>query len=84
MSHALNRDIWSNDVISSQVECGFVFWQRDHDSPEGAKFVETYKVESLPAICLIEPRTKRGETQEGKIRHLCSLNRRLNAIEIKS
>jgi hypothetical protein len=39
--HALNRDVWGDEMVQSLVESGFVFWQQDKDkSDEARTYVE--------------------------------------------
>jgi len=68
--HALNRDVWRNDLVESLVREGFVFWQSVNTSPEGQTYCQRYKVNALPHIGIIDPRTgmkvlsKEGWTME--------------------
>ncbi|XP_048741186.2 UBX domain-containing protein 7-like isoform X2 [Ostrea edulis] len=54
---ALNRDVWSHEGVKAIVKDHFVFWQVYHDSEEGGKFKQFYKVEEYPYIAIIDPRT---------------------------
>lgn len=38
-SHALNRDVWSDETIHCLIGAEFVFWQRNKTSPEGQQFM---------------------------------------------
>ncbi|CAN8275246.1 unnamed protein product [Cochlearia groenlandica] len=57
-SHALNRDLWSNDIVSQAIESSFVLWQVYDDTNDGEKISTFYKIESLPpVVLLIDPIT---------------------------
>lgn len=59
-SHALNRDVWSDDTIKDILIGSFLFWQRDDKSAEGERFCQLYKCgHQLPHICVVDPRTAR-------------------------
>lgn len=68
--HALNRDVWRDELVENLVREGFIFWQANHDSSEGQTYVERYKVYDYPHLAIIDPRTgrslwkKEGWTQE--------------------
>nr|XP_022299860.1 UBX domain-containing protein 7-like isoform X2 [Crassostrea virginica] len=68
---ALNRDVWSHDGVKAVVKDHFVFWQVYHDSEEGGKFKQFYKVDVYPYIAIIDPRT--GE-------NMVTWNRELDAM----
>ncbi len=67
--HALNRDVWHDELVENLVREGFVLWQSMSTSPEGMTYVQRYKVEGYPHIAIIDPRTgsllyrKEGWTQ---------------------
>jgi len=67
--HALNRDVWHDELVENLVREGFVFWQIASTSPEGMTYCQRYKVEGYPHIAIIDPRTgsllyrKEGWTQ---------------------
>ena len=67
--HALNRDVWHDELVENLVREGFVFWQTLSTSPEGMTYCQRYKVEGYPHIAIIDPRTgsllyrKEGWTQ---------------------
>eukprot|EP00522_Entomoneis_paludosa_P013853 CAMPEP_0172447682 /NCGR_PEP_ID=MMETSP1065-20121228/6943_1 /TAXON_ID=265537 /ORGANISM="Amphiprora paludosa, Strain CCMP125" /LENGTH=522 /DNA_ID=CAMNT_0013199045 /DNA_START=144 /DNA_END=1712 /DNA_ORIENTATION=+ len=69
-SHALNRDVWRNDLVENLIQEGFIFWQEMDLSVEGSQYVQRYKVEQYPHIAIIDPRTgrllwsKEGWTQQ--------------------
>lgn len=69
-SHALNRDVWRNDLVENLIREGFILWQERDVAPEGSKFVQRYKVEQYPHVSIIDPRTgrllwsKEGWTQQ--------------------
>ncbi|KAL4226419.1 UBX domain-containing protein 7 [Mactra antiquata] len=54
---ALNRDVWSKDVVKALVKDNFIFWQVYHDSEEGQKYCHFYKVDDWPYIAILDPRT---------------------------
>ncbi|ESQ56265.1 hypothetical protein EUTSA_v10027208mg, partial [Eutrema salsugineum] len=57
-SHILNRDLWSNDVVSQAIEFSFVLSQVYDDTNEGQKISTFYRIESLPpVVLLIDPIT---------------------------
>jgi len=67
--HALNRDVWHDELVENLVREGFIFWQTHSTSPEGMTYCQRYKVEGYPHIAIIDPRTgsllyrKEGWTQ---------------------
>lgn len=67
-SHALNRDVWSDDVVQEMVGESFFFWQRDDQSVEGQQFCRNYRcADHIPHICVVDPRTGRSiKTWEAK------------------
>ncbi|XP_033744571.1 UBX domain-containing protein 7-like isoform X2 [Pecten maximus] len=54
---ALNRDVWSNPSVKSIIKSKFIFWQVYHDSEEGGKYTQFYKVNNWPYVSIIDPRT---------------------------
>lgn len=68
--HALNRDVWHDELVENLVREGFVFWQISSSHPEGMTYCTRYKVEGrYPHIAILDPRTgsllyrKEGWTQ---------------------
>eukprot|EP00927_Polykrikos_kofoidii_P078722 TRINITY_DN75538_c0_g1_i1.p1 TRINITY_DN75538_c0_g1~~TRINITY_DN75538_c0_g1_i1.p1 ORF type:complete len:495 (-),score=97.15 TRINITY_DN75538_c0_g1_i1:112-1596(-) len=60
-SHALNRDVWRDEMVEEMVQESFVFWQRDDKSVEGEQFTKNYRCgDNLPHICVVDPRTGRS------------------------
>ncbi|XP_070539054.1 LOW QUALITY PROTEIN: UBX domain-containing protein 7-like [Ptychodera flava] len=53
----LNRDVWSSPAVKSIIEEHFVFWQVYHDSDEGQKYIQFYKITEFPYVAVIDPRT---------------------------
>lgn len=53
----LNRDIWSNQTVKNMIKEHFVFWQVYHDSDEGQRYMQFYKVLDWPYVAIIDPRT---------------------------
>eukprot|EP00421_Protoceratium_reticulatum_P067434 CAMPEP_0168412262 /NCGR_PEP_ID=MMETSP0228-20121227/28618_1 /TAXON_ID=133427 /ORGANISM="Protoceratium reticulatum, Strain CCCM 535 (=CCMP 1889)" /LENGTH=184 /DNA_ID=CAMNT_0008426019 /DNA_START=3 /DNA_END=554 /DNA_ORIENTATION=+ len=59
-SHALNRDVWSDETVRELVCGSFIFWQRDDQSAEGKQFCQYHKCgDALPRILAVDPRTGR-------------------------
>ncbi|CAA7028044.1 unnamed protein product [Microthlaspi erraticum] len=57
-SHALNRDLWSNEAVSQATESSFVLCQVYDDTAEGQKISTLYKIETAPpVVLLIDPIT---------------------------
>ncbi|KAJ0245551.1 putative plant UBX domain-containing protein 14 [Hirschfeldia incana] len=57
-SHMLNRDVWSNDVVSQAIESSFTLSQVYDDTTEGQKVSTFYRIESAPpVVLLIDPIT---------------------------
>ncbi|CAA7028001.1 unnamed protein product [Microthlaspi erraticum] len=57
-SHALNRDLWSNEAVSQAIESSFTLCQVYDDTTEGQKISTFYKIESAPpVVLLIDPVT---------------------------
>uniref|UniRef100_A0A3Q3AVM4 UBX domain-containing protein 7 n=1 Tax=Kryptolebias marmoratus TaxID=37003 RepID=A0A3Q3AVM4_KRYMA len=53
----LNRDVWSNDAVKNIIREHFVFWQVYHDSEEGQRYIQFYKLNKFPYISILDPRT---------------------------
>ncbi|MGH0170298.1 UNVERIFIED_CONTAM: hypothetical protein FKN15_063988 [Acipenser sinensis] len=53
----LNRDVWSNDAVKAIVREHFIFWQVYHDSEEGQRYIQFYKLNEFPYISILDPRT---------------------------
>ncbi|XP_033096455.1 UBX domain-containing protein 7-like [Anneissia japonica] len=53
----LNRDVWSDPAVKRFINQSFVFWQVYHDSEEGQKYCQFYKVVSFPYVSILDPRT---------------------------
>lgn len=72
-SHALNRDVWRDELVENLVREGFIFWQSMDVSPEGKTYAERYQVYVFPHVSIIDPRTGRllwrreGWTQENPV-----------------
>jgi len=68
--HALNRDVWRDELVENLVREGFIFWQAMDVSGEGRTYSERYQVHDYPHLSIIDPRTgrllwrKEGWTQE--------------------
>lgn len=53
----LNRDVWSHQTIKDILKEHFVFWQVYHESPEGRRYVQNYRVRAYPYVAIVDPRT---------------------------
>lgn len=68
--HALNRDVWRDELVENLVREGFIFWQSTNTTTDGQTYVQRYNVTAYPHIGIIDPRTarlmyhKEGWTQE--------------------
>jgi len=71
--HALNRDVWNDELVENLVREGFIFWQAMDDSSDGMTYAQRYNVHSFPHIAILDPRTarlmwkKEGWTQENPL-----------------
>lgn len=57
LCQTLNRDVWSNQTVKDILKEHFIFWQVDHQSLEGLKYIQFYKVKRFPHVSIIDPRT---------------------------
>uniref|UniRef100_A0A7S4JAM3 UBX domain-containing protein n=1 Tax=Odontella aurita TaxID=265563 RepID=A0A7S4JAM3_9STRA len=57
--HALNRDVWRDELVENLVREGFVFWQATDVSNDGSTYAQRYSVLSYPHVAIIDPRTGR-------------------------
>lgn len=53
----LNRDVWSNEAVKAIIRERFIFWQVYHDSEEGQRYMQFYKLSDFPYISILDPRT---------------------------
>ncbi|NWS73929.1 UBXN7 protein, partial [Crotophaga sulcirostris] len=53
----LNRDVWSNEAVKNIIREHFVFWQVYHDSEEGQRYIQFYKLADFPYVSILDPRT---------------------------
>ncbi|XP_072525396.1 UBX domain-containing protein 7 [Salminus brasiliensis] len=53
----LNRDVWSNEAVKTIIRQHFIFWQVYHDSEEGQRYIQFYKLNKFPYISILDPRT---------------------------
>ncbi|CAE1274904.1 UBX domain-containing protein 7 [Acanthosepion pharaonis] len=65
----LNRDVWSNSAVRSIVQEHFILWQVYHDSEEGRKYMQFYKVKSWPYIAILDPQTGEKLTEWNNLDH---------------
>ncbi|XP_046581712.1 UBX domain-containing protein 7-like [Haliotis rubra] len=63
----LNRDIWSCPHIRSLIKQHFIFWQVYHDSEEGKKYMQFYKINEWPYVSIVDPRTGENLAEWSKI-----------------
>eukprot|EP00581_Thalassiosira_minuscula_P007837 CAMPEP_0183705892 /NCGR_PEP_ID=MMETSP0737-20130205/2863_1 /TAXON_ID=385413 /ORGANISM="Thalassiosira miniscula, Strain CCMP1093" /LENGTH=609 /DNA_ID=CAMNT_0025933155 /DNA_START=257 /DNA_END=2086 /DNA_ORIENTATION=+ len=67
--HALNRDVWRDELVENLVREGFILFQAMSTSNEGQTYITRYKVTGYPHLAIIDPRTgsllwrKEGWTQ---------------------
>lgn len=57
--HALNRDVWRDELVENLIGEGFIFWQEMDFSPEGSIYAQRYNVYDYPHVGIIDPRTRR-------------------------
>lgn len=55
--HALNRDVWRDELVENLVREGFILWQAMSSSNEGLTYITRYKVTGYPHLAIIDPRT---------------------------
>nr|XP_028586775.1 UBX domain-containing protein 7 isoform X2 [Podarcis muralis] len=53
----LNRDVWSNEAVKNLIREHFIFWQVYHDSEEGQRYIQFYKLADFPYVSILDPRT---------------------------
>ncbi|XP_060098107.1 UBX domain-containing protein 7 isoform X1 [Heteronotia binoei] len=53
----LNRDVWSNEAVKNIIRDHFIFWQVYHDSEEGQRYIQFYKLTDFPYVSILDPRT---------------------------
>ncbi|XP_009988324.1 PREDICTED: UBX domain-containing protein 7, partial [Tauraco erythrolophus] len=53
----LNRDVWSNKTVKNIIREHFIFWQVYHDSEEGQRYIQFYKLADFPYVSILDPRT---------------------------
>ncbi|XP_069474194.1 UBX domain-containing protein 7 [Ambystoma mexicanum] len=53
----LNRDVWSNEAVKTVIREHFIFWQVYHDSEEGQRYIQFYKLSDYPYVSILDPRT---------------------------
>lgn len=57
LSQCLNRDVWSNMDLKTNIKEFFVFLQVSIDNSDGMRFKTFYSVDNCPYVCIIDPRT---------------------------
>jgi len=58
--HALNRDVWRNDLVEALITSSFIFWQAMNDTGDGSTYIQRYSVNAFPHVAIIDPRTGRS------------------------
>lgn len=58
--HALNRDVWRDELVINMVQEGFVFWQTSDCDVDGITYCQRYSVHGFPHIAILDPRTGRS------------------------
>ncbi|XP_061405422.1 LOW QUALITY PROTEIN: UBX domain-containing protein 7-like [Lethenteron reissneri] len=53
----LNRDVWSHEAVKAVIREHFIFWQVYHDSEEGQRYMQFYKLTEFPYVSVLDPRT---------------------------
>eukprot|EP00934_Nitzschia_sp_Nitz4_P005037 Nitzschia sp. Nitz4//scaffold35_size145790//38767//40411//NITZ4_003017-RA/size145790-processed-gene-0.229-mRNA-1//-1//CDS//3329549085//5027//frame0 len=57
--HALNRDVWRDELVENLIREGFIFWQAMDQEPQGQVYTQRYHVHDYPHVAIIDPRTRR-------------------------
>ncbi|CAM9719926.1 unnamed protein product [Lampetra fluviatilis] len=57
----LNRDVWSHEAVKAVIREHFIFWQVYHDSEEGQRYMQFYKLTEFPYVSVLDPRTGKRE-----------------------
>jgi len=57
--HALNRDVWRDELCENLIREGYIFWQAMDVSTDGMTYAQRYNVQSFPHVAIIDPRTGR-------------------------
>ena len=57
--HALNRDVWGDDLVKNLVRASFVLWQANETTEGGARYCTLYKVRGagFPHVGIVDPVT---------------------------
>ncbi|EKX33807.1 hypothetical protein GUITHDRAFT_90646 [Guillardia theta CCMP2712] len=56
-SQMLNRDTWSNELVTAVVTSKFIFWQQEFESTAGRQYLSIYPSYTFPVIDIIDPLT---------------------------
>ena len=56
-SHALNRDVWADELVQSAVASSFVLYQVGYATEEGQRLHASYRCTTLPTIFGVDPLT---------------------------
>ncbi|KAJ2615477.1 UBX domain protein Ubx2 [Coemansia sp. RSA 1365] len=59
---ALNRDIWSQNIVKEIIGKEFIFLQIATDTPEGRRVATMYNATTFPFIAVIHPKTGEKRT----------------------
>lgn len=57
--HALNRDVWRDELVENLIREGFTFLQIMSNCSEGTTYRQRYKAFAYPHVAIIDPRTGR-------------------------
>jgi hypothetical protein len=55
-SHAVNRDIWGDELIQNLIGAKLIFWQESVHTREGAMYAEHFHLAHLPHVAIIHPK----------------------------
>lgn len=53
----LNRDVWSHQAVKEIMREHFIFWQIQHDTFQGRRYMQFYNVKHFPYVAIVDPRT---------------------------
>eukprot|EP00879_Flechtneria_rotunda_P024710 GHRR01026216.1.p1 GENE.GHRR01026216.1~~GHRR01026216.1.p1 ORF type:complete len:153 (+),score=60.29 GHRR01026216.1:779-1237(+) len=56
-THRLNRDTWSQELVQDMLRNTFVFWQVYNTADQGQVLIQSYHLEQLPAVLIVDPLT---------------------------
>ena len=53
----LNRDVWKCATVIDLIKDHFIFWQRQHNSGDGLRYIQLYPIDGFPHIGVLDPHT---------------------------